>query len=113
MLKKRAYNENELKEMRNWFDTLCRGRIELRDEKDDERFNSSLAMYLIIRDIMKDINAVGGIFMSQLEWGSDRRGIPLPVADVMKPLYGKRRVLLTAITPAVLHLTGLQSREHQ
>jgi L-fucose isomerase len=36
---------------------------------------------------MKDLNAVGGGFMSQLEWGSDKRGIPLPVADVMESLF--------------------------
>ena len=47
----------------------------------------SLAMYLIIRDLMADLNAVGGGFMSQLEWGSDPRGIPLPVADVMESLF--------------------------
>jgi L-fucose/D-arabinose isomerase len=44
-------------------------------------------MYLIMRDLMADLNAVGGGFMSQLEWGSDRRGIPLPVADVMESLF--------------------------
>jgi L-fucose isomerase len=36
---------------------------------------------------MRDLNAVGGGFMSQLEWGSDERGIPLPVADVMESLF--------------------------
>jgi L-fucose isomerase len=36
---------------------------------------------------MADLNAVGGGFMSQLEWGSDTRGIPLPVADVMESLF--------------------------
>ena len=44
-------------------------------------------MYLIVRDIMAELNAVGGGFMSQLEWGSDNRGIPLPVADVMESLF--------------------------
>jgi L-fucose isomerase len=43
-------------------------------------------MYLITRDIMKELNAVVGGFMSQLEWGSDRRGLPLPVADTMESL---------------------------
>jgi L-fucose isomerase len=36
---------------------------------------------------MNDLNAVGGGFMSQLEWGSDRRGTPLPVADAMESLF--------------------------
>ncbi len=44
-------------------------------------------MYLIVRDLMADLNAVGGGFMSQLEWGSDRRGMPLPVADAMESLF--------------------------
>jgi L-fucose/D-arabinose isomerase len=87
MLKKKSYDRNELKELRNWFDTLCKGKIEIRNDEDNERFNTSLAMYLIVRDIMKDLNAVGGGFMSQLEWGSDKRGIPLPVADVMESLF--------------------------
>ena len=50
-------------------------------------FNQSLAMYLIVRDIMEDLNAIGGGFMSQLEWGSDPRGLPLPVADCMESLF--------------------------
>ena len=44
-------------------------------------------MYLIMRDLLKDLNAVGGGFMSQLEWGSDLRGIPLPVADAMESFF--------------------------
>ena len=42
---------------------------------------------MIVRDLMKDLNAVGGGFMSQLEWGSDARGIPQPVADIMESLF--------------------------
>jgi len=87
MLHKKAYDQEELRELRAWFDKLCGDRIELRDEADSERFNQSLAMYLIVRDIMADLNAVGGGFMSQLEWGSDPRGIPLSVADVMESLF--------------------------
>jgi L-fucose isomerase len=40
-----------------------------------------------VRDVMKDLGAVGGGFMSQLEWGSDLRGLPLPVADAMESLF--------------------------
>lgn len=115
MLNKKAYDAKELEGLRAWLDKLLCGRIELRgvrvgaghcprpqsgggfigraqrpsptDEADSERFNQSLAMYLIVRDVMADLNAVGGGFMSQLEWGSDRRGIPLPVADVMESLF--------------------------
>ena len=37
--------------------------------------------------LMTELNAVGGGFMSQLEWGSDLRGSPLPVADCMESLF--------------------------
>jgi len=87
MLAKKAYDEKELKALRGWIDRHVGNRLELRDAADSERFNMSLGMYLIVRDIMADLNAVGGGFMSQLEWGSDRRGIPLPVADVMESFF--------------------------
>jgi len=87
MLNKKSYNEKELKELRSWLDGLVGKRLEIRDSADNERFNKSLAMYLITRDLLSDLNAVGGGFMSQLEWGSDPRGIPLPVADVMESLF--------------------------
>ena len=87
MLTKGAYDKKELAELRAWIDKNVGKRLELRDEADSEKFNLSLAMYLILRDIMADLNAVGGGFMSQLEWGSDRRGIPLPVADAMESLF--------------------------
>jgi len=87
MLSKKAYDQKELKELRAWVDKSVGKRLELRDEADSERFNTSLAMYLINRDLMADLNAVGGGFMSQLEWGSDMRGLPLPVADVMESLF--------------------------
>jgi L-fucose isomerase len=87
MLNKKAYNEKELKQLRSWINRHLGKRLELRDDTDSERFNMSLGMYLIVRDLMTDLNAVGGGFMSQLEWGSDLRGIPLPVADVMESLF--------------------------
>ena len=87
MLSKNAYPRKELTELRAWIDKHVGKRLELRDKADDKRFNQSLAMYLIIRDLMAELNAVGGGFMSQLEWGSDRRGTPLPVADAMESLF--------------------------
>jgi len=87
MLNKKAYNEKELKALRGWVNKYVGNRVELRNEADSQRFNQELAMYLIVRDLMADLNAVGGGFMSQLEWGSDPRGIPLPVADVMESLF--------------------------
>ena len=87
MLQKKAYKKEELKELRGWIDRYIGERLEIKNDEDSERFNQSLGMYLIIRDLMKDLNAIGGGFMSQLEWGSDLRGIPLPVADVMESLF--------------------------
>ncbi|MHC4174010.1 MAG: hypothetical protein ACYTBX_04605 [Planctomycetota bacterium] len=87
MLNKKAYDEKELKALRRWINRYVGKRLELRNEADSERFNMSLAMYLIVRDLMADLNAIGGGFMSQLEWGSDLRGIPLPVADVTESFF--------------------------
>ena len=87
MLQKGAYNKKELAELRAWIDRHVGKRLELPSAGDSERFNLSLAMYLVIRDLLADLNAVGGGFMSQLEWGSDRRGLPLPVADAMESLF--------------------------
>ncbi len=87
MLSKGAYDSEELAALRAWLDAHLRDRIGLRDDDDSARLDKSLAMYLIVRDLMRDLNAVGGGFMSQLEWGSDTRGLPLPVADVMESLF--------------------------
>ncbi|MCF7853957.1 MAG: hypothetical protein K9N51_04095 [Candidatus Pacebacteria bacterium] len=87
MLRKEAYDKKECKALRAWIDKQLGERLEVPSEEDSERFDQSLAMYLIVRDLMNDLNAVGGGFMSQLEWGSDARGIPLPVADAMESLF--------------------------
>ena len=87
MLKKGAYSKKELKDLRGWIDGHLGKRLELKTEADSKRFDTSLAMYLINRDLMADLNAVGGGFMSQLEWGSDGRGLPLPVADAMESMF--------------------------
>jgi L-fucose isomerase len=87
MLAKKAYKAEELKALRAFVDSHLGKRLELRDAVDSERFDQSLALYLITRDLLRDLNAVGGGFMSQLEWGSDLRGIPLPVADAMESFF--------------------------
>jgi len=87
MLNKKAYDAKELKALRGWINRYVGNRVELRNEADSYKFHQELALYLIVRDLMKDLNAVGGGFMSQLEWGSDPRGIPLPVADVMESFF--------------------------
>lgn len=87
MLAKKAYDAKELKAMRAFIDKHLGKRLEIRDKADSERFDTSLAMYLVMRDLLADLNAVGGGFMSQLEWGSDVRGIPLPVADAAESFF--------------------------
>jgi len=87
MLQKKAYRQEELRALRAWIDGRVGKRVEVRDAADEGRLNQSLALYLITRDLLRDLNAVGGGFMSQLEWGSDPRGIPLPVADIMESLH--------------------------
>jgi L-fucose isomerase len=87
MLSKGAYDEDEVQALRGWIDEHVGDRLDVNNDEQSEKFNQSLAMYLIVRDLMNDLNAVGGGFMSQLEWGSDRRGVPLPVADVMESLF--------------------------
>lgn len=87
MLNKGAYNAEELRALRAFVDQHLGSRLELRDDVDSARFNQNLALYLITRDLLKDLNAVGGGFMSQLEWGSDKRGLPLPVADAMESFF--------------------------
>lgn len=86
MLTKKSYDERELLKLKKWIKSDCL-KIELPEETDEDNLDKSLALYLIVRDMMKELNAVGGGFMSQLEWGSDSRGIPLPVADIMESLF--------------------------
>ncbi len=86
LLARETYDKNELKQLRKWLENGSAG-IELSAPLDSENLDKSLALYLIVRDLMKELNAIGGGFMSQLEWGSDSRGIPLPVADIMESLF--------------------------
>lgn len=87
MLTKGAYSKKELKSLRGWVNKNIGSRLEVRNDKESEIFDQSLALYLITRDLLGELNAVAGGFMSQLEWGSDKRGLPLPVADVMETLF--------------------------
>ncbi|MGZ4412607.1 MAG: hypothetical protein ACXVY8_10790, partial [Gaiellaceae bacterium] len=87
MLTRKAYDAGELADLRAFLDRHLGQRLELRDAADSERLDQSLALYLVTRDLLAELNAVGGGFMSQLEWGSDLRGIPLPVADAMESLF--------------------------
>ena len=87
MLAKKAYKPAELKRLRAWVDEHVAERLDLSQPGASEKFNQSLAMYLIMRDLVEDLGAVGGGFMNQLEWGSDLRGIPLPICDAAESLF--------------------------
>jgi L-fucose isomerase len=87
MLAKGAYDKKELVALRTWIDDSLGGRLDLSQPDAPALLDKSLALYLIVRDLLADLGAVGGGFMNQLEWGSDRRGIPLPIADAMESLF--------------------------
>ena len=69
MLKKEAYDKNELKELCNWTKENLGSRLSLPKADSEPVFEKSLAMYLIMKGLLKDVNAVGGSFMNQLELG--------------------------------------------
>ena len=54
---------------------------------DRKKLDDGLALYLILRNYMREVNAVGGGWTNQLAWGSDRRGIPLTTADIAESLF--------------------------
>ena len=86
MLAKGAYSTTELKALRAWIDRHVGKRLDLSQADGERRFNRCLALYLIIRDLLADLNAVGGAFKGQLEWGSDLRATPLPMLDLAETL---------------------------
>lgn len=51
------------------------------------KLREELKLYLLLRDYMKSVNAIGGGWTSQLAWGSDRRGIPMACADIAEALF--------------------------
>ena len=86
MLNKKAYDAEELKALRAWVDAKLGDRLDTSQPDGGAKIDAGLAMYLVMRDLMKDLNAVGGGFMNQLEWGSEPRGIPLPICDMAESL---------------------------
>ena len=86
MLQKGAYDAKELKTLRAWISRHVGRRLDLSQPDASRKFDQGLAVYLIMRNLMTDLNAVGGGFMNQLEWGSDPRGIPLPICDLAESL---------------------------
>ena len=108
--KKGGYDPAELKALRDWIvDVKFKGRIFTNTDEikkygrailtgkdvkapalsaaDKAKLDEGLALYLIIRNYMRDVNAIGGGWTNQLGWGSDRRGIPLSTADIAESLF--------------------------
>jgi L-fucose isomerase len=108
--KKGGYDAEELKALRDWaVNVKFKGRIFTNTEEvqklgltlhtgravrspalsaaDRAKLDEGLALYLIIRNYMRDVNAIGGGWTSQLAWGSDRRGLPLATADIAESLF--------------------------
>jgi len=56
-------------------------------EADQKKLEEGLALYLILRNYMREVNAIGGGWTNQLAWGSDRRGLSLSTADIAESLF--------------------------
>jgi len=111
MQKKGGYDPEELKALRDWLvNVKFKNRIFTNTEEiqklrksiltgqeqvkppaltaeDRNKLDEGLALYLIIRNYLKDVNAIGGGWTNQLAWGSDRRGIPMTTADIAESLF--------------------------
>jgi L-fucose isomerase len=86
MLTRGAYSRKELKQLDAWIREHVGKRLDLSQPNGERNYRRGLAMYLIIRDLLADIDAVAGGFMNQLEWGSDPRCTPLPICDIAESL---------------------------
>jgi L-fucose isomerase len=108
--KKGGYDPEELKALRDWIvNVKFKGRIFTNSEDikkygravltgqavkppaltagDKAKLDEGLALYLVLRNYMRDVNAIGGGWTNQLGWGSDRRGLPLSTADIAESLF--------------------------
>ncbi len=108
--KKGGYDPEELKALRHWvLNVKFKGRIFADSEDitrrrravytaqtikapalsaaDKAKLDEALALYLILRNYMRDVNAVGGGWTNQLAWGSDRRGLPMTTGDIAESLF--------------------------
>jgi len=109
--KKGGYDPEELKALRDWVinkkfknriftnteeiekyrKAVLTGKDEVKPPaltpEDRKKLDEGLALYLIIRNYLKEVNAIGGGWTSQLAWGSDRRGLPLSTADIAESLF--------------------------
>jgi L-fucose isomerase len=108
--KKGGYDPEELKALRDWVvnvkfrNRIFNNTVEIIEKgfriytggsvkapplmaEDRRMLDEGLALYLILRDYMRDVNAIAGGWTNQLAWGSDRRGLPLTTADIAEALF--------------------------
>jgi len=106
-----GYDKNELKELRTWVtevqwknkiygnvDEICAGKLPIYSNpkahppkpltaEQHAKLDEELKLYLILRDYMAGMNAIGGGWTSQLAWGSDTTGNPMAAADIAEALF--------------------------
>ncbi|MDI6849649.1 MAG: hypothetical protein QME69_07640 [Candidatus Saccharicenans sp.] len=87
--KNRIFTNTEeiIKSRKNLLTGLDRIKPQTLSAEDRKKLDEGLALYLIIRNYLREVNAVGGGWTSQLAWGSDRRGIPMTTADIAESLF--------------------------
>lgn len=108
--RKGGYDPEELKSLRDWVvnvkfpHRIFNNTVEIIEKRfriytggsvkpppltaEDRRLlDEGLALYLILRDYLRDVNAIAGGWTNQLAWGSDRRGLPLTTADIAEALF--------------------------
>ncbi|MBA3845803.1 MAG: hypothetical protein H0X45_04040 [Planctomycetes bacterium] len=106
-----GYDRNELKELRHWttevqwknriypdIEAICAKKLPIYTDPSKHppaalsdaqkaKLDEELKLYLILRDYMKGMNAIGGGWTSQLAWGSDLNGTPMACADIAEALF--------------------------
>jgi len=87
MLSKKAYDKAENERLLAWVRDNIGNGLDVSQKDGSSRFEQSMAIYLIMRDILNELGAIGGSFMNQLEWASDLRGLPLPICDLAESLF--------------------------
>jgi L-fucose/D-arabinose isomerase len=107
----KGYDKDELKELYHWVtevqwkdrihqdvEGICSKRLDVYSnpgkhkpakltKANEEKLREELKLYLILRDYMARLNAVGGGWTSQLAWGSDHEGTPMACADIAEALF--------------------------
>ena len=95
-----AYDDVDLKLLEAWIDDgLGDRRASKGDEVANQRYRDGLAYYLILSKFLEDHNAIGGSFMSQLEWASTPQCVPLPVLDTAESLFNSTHDFRSAKVP--------------